>query len=317
MIITTGAQQAIYLLARALCDPGDRVVVEDPAYVGALQAFGASGASIVAVASDDEGMRTDLLEEMLTTGPPPKCVYVVTDFQNPTGATLSKDRRRHLAALADHHGFVVVADDPYGELRFHGEQHSSIRNDGSVTVVSLGSASKVLSPGLRVGWMVVPEWLHRPVVRAKQSVDLHTSTLTQLLVAELFADRQFMAQHLSGIRAEYADRALALVSELRHCLRERIELRDPHGGMFVWVRFTDDTDTAALLRCALQHGVAFVPGSAFSRGDRYNNYARLCFTTLGRRDLADAAQCLALAHVVYLAGAMATLPTSTRRPDDA
>ena len=213
VIITTGSQQAIDLLSRCLVDPGDTVVVESPGYLGALQAFQAADADVRAIPADADGMRTELLDRELRRGLRPKLVYVVATFQNPSGATLTLARRRHLAALADEFGFVVVEDDPYGELRFGGERPVRLR-ELSERVVTLGTASKTVAPGLRVGWAAAPEWLQSALVRAKQVTDLHTSPLTQLIAAEILGDAAFMRAHLAEIRATYGSRAEALVTSL-------------------------------------------------------------------------------------------------------
>jgi len=298
IIITTGSQQAIDLLSRCLVDPGDAVVVESPGYLGALQAFAAADANVHAVPADGDGLCTEALEFRLRAGLRPRLVYVVATFQNPSGATLSPDRRRHLAALAEEFGFVIVDDDPYGELRFRGDRPTGLR-ELTDRAVTLGTASKTIAPGLRVGWAGAPAWLAPALVRAKQSTDLHTSPLNQLIVADIMADHTFMAAHLSTIRCTYQRRAEALVAGLRSELGERIEVADPTGGMFAWVHFVDGTDTAELLGAALEANVAFVPGSAFvpsaqaAVGWPVSSHLRACFATLDEGALAEAARRLA------------------------
>jgi 2-aminoadipate transaminase len=303
VLITTGSQQGLDLVARGLLRPGDPVVVESPGYVGALQALAAAGADIRPVRTDADGLRADELESQLRAGLRPKLVYVVTDFQNPSGATLTLERRRHLAALADQFGFVIVEDDPYGELRFDGERIARLR-ELSDRVVSLGTASKTIAPGLRVAWTIAPQWLLPALVRVKQATDLHTSSLTQLIVADVLGDRPFLAGHLDTLRATYRRRSAALVEALHTELGPRLEFSDPRGGMFLWAEFTDGTETSALLPRAIEAGVAFVPGSAFTPhepGDGpAHHHLRLCFTTLDERDLAGAARRLAEASRLVL-----------------
>ena len=294
VLVTTGSQQALDLLARALVDPGDVVVVEDPSYLGALQAWRAVGATLVAVPADEHGLCTDALAARLEAGIRPKVVYVVSEFQNPAGTTLAPERRVHLAALADRYGFVVVDDNPYGELRFRGTSGPDLRTftDRAVT---LGTASKILSPGLRVAWCVAPAWLYRPLVRVKQAADLHTATLNQLVVADVLTDPDFLAAHLRRLRAVYGERADALVRELRTRLGGLIEVAPVDGGLFLWARLTDGRPAAELLRIAIEHRVAFVPGDAFSSTGGCRDRLRLCFATNTPDQLADAVDRLAAA----------------------
>ena len=227
---------------------------------------------------------------MLADGLRPKVVSVVTNFANPTGATLSLERRQALAALADRYGFVVIEDDPYGELRWRGERLPAI---GSFTdrAASLGSASKVLSPGLRLGWLRGPAWLLDAVVRLKQSADLQTSSLDQLIAADVLGDEAFLAAHLDNIRSVYRHRAGVLTDALRERLGDHLDVRTPDGGMFVWARRLDGADTGPMFERAIDAGVAFVPGSAFAVQDSAvaaddgatrspHDSLRMCFTTL-------------------------------------
>ncbi|MGZ4726478.1 MAG: aminotransferase-like domain-containing protein [Acidimicrobiales bacterium] len=311
VIITTGSQQGLDLVARALCDPGDVVVVESPGYLGALQAFQASGARLVGVATDAHGIRVDALEDQLTLleleGAAPKIVYVVANFQNPSGATLTLDRRHRLLELAERFGFVLVEDDPYGALRFRGDALPDLRALAATDaqgpgraapldrVVSLGTVSKIVSPGLRVAWIVAPEWLRPVLVRAKQATDLHTSPLTQLIAADLLADEPFMADHIDQIRSTYRERADALSQALGAELGDRIDVGVIDGGMFCWGRLTGDVSATDLFAAAIDAGVAFVPGDAFCLDDSGRAHLRLCFTTLTPSELAVASSRLATA----------------------
>jgi 2-aminoadipate transaminase len=296
VLVTTGSQQGLDLLARALVDPGDPVVVEAPTYLGALQALSGGGPRFVTVPTDGEGMLTDVLQARLRTGLRPKCAYVVANFQNPSAATLSIERRRHLAALADHYGFVVIEDDPYGELRFRGAPVPSVRT-WTELAVRLGTASKTVSPGLRVGWLAAPAWLLPALVRTKQAVDLHTSTLSQALVVELLSDTTARAAHLDRARALYRERADALRAGLAHHTDGALTPAEPDGGMFLWARLPDDAGPAeTLLRTAVEHGVAFVPGTAFyADSDRGHDHIRCSFATLDPAGLDEAASRLGAA----------------------
>ncbi len=294
VLITSGAQQAIDLVARALFDPDDVVVVEDPAYLGALQVFRLAGARLEPVPVDESGLDVDILAERLEGGLRPKVVYVVPHFQNPTGTTLSLARRRQLALLADRYGFWILEDDPYVELRFAGTRLPSL---GAFTerVIRLGSFSKTLAPGLRCGWLAAPSTLVRALVRVKQAADLQTSSFVQPVIAALLADHRRMDAHLAGLRRIYADRAEALTRSLTAEFGSSISFRPPSGGMFVWARLGTDIDTRALLPKALDRGVAFVPGGEFLLDPSDRSWMRLGYATLPPRSLALAARRLAQA----------------------
>jgi 2-aminoadipate transaminase len=292
VIVTTGSQQGLDLLARALLGPGATVVVEAPGYLGAIQAFRLSGATMVAVPGDADGLRTEVLADRLAAGMRPALVYVVPNFGNPSGATLGLARRRHLAELADRYRFVVVEDDPYGALRFRGDALPRLATM-TANAVTLGTASKVVAPGLRVGWLVAPAWLTPAVVRLKQVADLHTSTLDQLVVADLLADAPFMAGQLDRLRASYRPRADALVDAVRTMPGAPLTVAEPAGGMFCWATLRAPRATHDLLPAALDAGVAFVPGSAFHLDDSGDSSMRLCFTTLSVEQIGEAIDRLA------------------------
>ncbi len=255
--------------------------------LGARQALLASGARIVGVPVDERGLQVDVLASRLHDGLRPRLVYTVPNFQNPTGAVLAQERRRELVALAHRYGFVIVEDDPYHALWFDAPPPPPIGALDGERVVSLGSCSKVLAPGLRVGWLRAPAWLRETVVRVKQACDLHTSTLAQALVTDVLADGAFVAAHLEHIRRTYAAKARALAGALdgwgggRH----------PRGGMFLWRRLAG-ADTDALLERAVAAGVAFVPGAAFAVDRAASEHMRLSFATLPIDELTAAAAIL-------------------------
>ncbi|WP_456575604.1 aminotransferase-like domain-containing protein [Blastococcus sp. SYSU D00820] len=279
VLVTTGSQQALDLLARALLDPGDPVVVEDPAYIGALQAFTAAGAHLTAVPQDRDGMRTPDLEARLRGGLRPKLVYVTPTFHNPAGSTLPDHRRRHLAALADRYGFLVVEDDAYRLLPFDGEPPSPVAAH-TERAAHLGTFSKILSPGLRVGWLTAPRPVLAAMTRIKQAADLHTSTFAQVVLREAGADARRLQDHVGALRRLYRGRAEHLVTALASAFGDRLSIGTPAGGMFCWAEFLDGTDTSALLPTALQRGVAFVPGTAFSVAGAQRHALRLCFASV-------------------------------------
>ena len=300
VIVTHGSQQALTLLAQALIDPGAVVVVDEPAYTGALQVFSIAEASIESIPITDTGMDTDELERRLTAGLRPVVVHTVTNFHNPRGVTMSEQRRRHLAALADRHGFWVIEDDPYGEIYFDTTEFGvgapppiACHSD---RVIRLSSASKILAPTLRVGWFVAPPSVCGAVELLKQGADLCGSSMTQSMAAEMLADTPWLDAHLAVLRREYACRATALTSALVAEFGDRLSVSRPAGGMFAWATFLDGTDTGELLDAALDHGVAFVPGTAFASGAQYRHSLRLSFAGSTPTVLAEAVRRLGAAH---------------------
>lgn len=300
VVVTSGSQQALDLLARALLDPGDPVAVEDPVYVGALQVLQAAGADVHPFPLDADGLRVDVLAARLAAGFRPRLVHTVSSFHNPRGVTMSQERRRALCELAERYGFLVVEDDPYGLLAFDGAPPRPLAAHGD-HVVRLGSASKVLAPSLRVGWLVAPPVLGAAVERLKQSTDLCGSSLTQMITAELLADEEWFAAHVDGVRRENRGRAAALTAAVDAGFGSSVTRTTPTGGMFCWLEFVDGTDTTELLPRALEHGVGFVPGSAFAvdpavdGGTRLRSAARLCFATYPPDQLTEAVRRLARA----------------------
>ena len=286
VVITHGAQQALELVVRALVDPGDTVALADPGYVGAVQALRLAGADLMGIPSDADGLRVDVLAERLAGGARPVLVYVVSQLDNPTGATLSAPRRVELARLADRYGFVIVDDDPYGALRWQGDDPAPLRSR-SDRVVTLGTTSKVLCPGLRVGWAVCPPDLARPLEIMKQAVDLQTTTLTQRIAHRVLTGAGFLEPHLAALRTSYAARCAALADALDEQLGERLAFRRPPGGMFLWARLPG-VDTEPLLARAVAEGMAFVPGTAFAVDGGPSDEMRLSFATQSPDDLVEA-----------------------------
>ncbi|MGH7912892.1 MAG: PLP-dependent aminotransferase family protein, partial [Candidatus Dormibacteraceae bacterium] len=284
VLITTGSQQALGLIGSALLDPGDQVVVEDPAYVGALGAFRLAEPELVAIPQDEQGMQVDVLEERLAAGLRPKLVYVTPTFHNPAGSTLPEQRRRRLVELAGEHGFWLIEDDAYRMLWFQGPPPAPIASFGE-RVLHMGTFSKILSPGLRVGWLVAPPALRRAVMRVKQSTDLHTSTLGQIALRNAARDGAQLEQHLEQVRALYSRRAQHMLLGLDREFGTAVQVVAPTGGMFCWARFTDGTDTGQLLPAAIAEGAAFVPGEAFSITGSQSHAARLCFASVPEEQL--------------------------------
>lgn len=288
VLVTTGSQQALDLIGRVVLDPGDAVVVGDPCYVGARQVLGAAQADLVGVAVDADGLDVDELEVRLAAGLRPKLVYVVTNYDNPSGVVLSWPRRERLATLAAEYDFLIVEDDPYGELRYDGDPVADVPGD---RVLRLRTVSKTLAPGFRIGWVEGPQWVIDAAVIAKQAVDLHTSTVSQAIVAELLGRPGFLARHIDGLRPWYAAQRDALVGAL-HSHLPWAEFVAPSGGMFVWLRLPG-VETSPLLARALDAGMAFVPGAAFAVERDLSDHLRLSFATVGADDLDVAVQRLA------------------------
>lgn len=291
VLVTSGSQQGLDLLARTLLDREDVVVVESPSYLGALQAFRGHGPNIVPVDADADGLDPDHLADLLARGLRPKLCYVVPNFSNPSGATMPEGRRARLAQLAARHGFLVVEDDPYGALRHRGTPLAPIAAHGD-HVVSLGSTSKTLAPGLRVGWVHAPAWLHGALVKAKQAADLHTSSFAQAIVARALVADWYPA-HVAQAAATYARRAEVLADALAGRPDVFAPVARPDGGLFLWAECRGDIDTAAALPRAIERGVAYVPGTAFSAQARYRSHVRLSFATRAPAELEHAADRLA------------------------
>jgi len=283
LIITTGGQQAIDLVAKTLIDPGDPVICEAPTYPGAIPTFCAYQADVIQVSTDDEGLRIDELEAVLARlareGRRPKFIYSVPSFQNPAGVTLSAERRRRLVELAREHEVLVCEDNPYGLLRFEGEpQEPLYALDGGDYVVYLGTFSKILSPGIRLGWVVAPPPVLEKIALGKQSTDLCTSTLTQYFVREYFAEGRWR-DYVADLARLYRQRREVMLDSLRRHFPAQASWTEPEGGLFVWATLPDYIDTTDLLAKALRENVAFVPGrGAFADGVRGANSMRLNFS---------------------------------------
>lgn len=297
VVITHGSQQALTLVAQALLDPGSIVVVDEPAYTGALQVFSIAGADIRAIPIGEDGMDTDELARRLAAGLRPALVHTVSNFHNPRGVTMSTPKRRHLAELADEYGFWILEDDPYGEIWFDTPPPAPIASY-SDRVVRLSSASKILAPAFRVGWMVAPKQVCDAVELLKQGADLCGSSLTQQMAAHLLTDTAWLERHLTSLRTEYHSRAMELVRALQFEMGGALSVSPAHGGMFVWANFHDGTDTTALLASAIDHGVAFVPGKAFADDVAYRGAFRLCFTSSPAPVLHEAVRRLKAAHAL-------------------
>ncbi|KMO99633.1 aminotransferase-like domain-containing protein [Streptomyces roseus] len=302
LVVTTGSQQALTLITSTLVEPGDTVLVENPTYLAALQCFALAGARVIPVPCDGEGMRPDELEE-IAARERPKLLYSVPTFQNPTGRTLPGARRAAVAEIAARRGLWLVEDDPYGELRFEGAEVPwlAAHPGAEDRTALLGSFSKVMAPGLRLGWLRAPQALRRAAAVAKQAADLHTSTVDQLAAAHYLRTADLDA-HIATVRAAYRERRDALLAGLGAALPEGSRWNRPEGGMFVWARLPEGHDAGALLPAALSRAVAFVPGAPFHTGTPDPRTLRLSFTTHTPAEIAEGLSRLAGAVADYSPG---------------
>jgi 2-aminoadipate transaminase len=280
VLITTGSQQGLDLVAKILIDAGSRILVETPTYLGALQAFTPMEPVAVGVDSDDHGVDADDLRAKVGSGADKaRFVYLLPNFQNPTGRTMTEERRAAVAQVAVESGLPIIEDNPYGDLWFDAPPAPSLSSrhpDGSVY---LGSFSKILAPGLRLGYLVAPPALYPKLLQAKQAADLHTPSFNQRVVAEVLKDG-FIERHVPTIRALYKQQCEAMLAALdREMAGLGLSWNRPVGGMFLWVQLPKGLKAIPLLAKAVDKGVAFVPGSAFYAGDANESTLRLSFVT--------------------------------------
>ena len=269
ILITSGSQQALDLIGKVFINPGDRILVEEPTYLGALQAWSAYQAEFIGVPIDQNGMLPYPLESGLRAGP--KFIYALPNFQNPTGATLNMERRTELVRLADRSGVPLIEDDPYGQLRYEGAHLPPLvsidasRRNGKLysgNVIYLSTFSKTLAPGLRLAWVVAPVEVIERLAQAKQGSDLHTSTFVQMVAYEV-ARAGFLDRHVRHIRTVYRERRDAMLDALGRHFPAGIGWTKPQGGLFLWATLPPGIDASDVLKAALEQKVAFVPGANF------------------------------------------------------
>ncbi|HWS23722.1 MAG TPA: PLP-dependent aminotransferase family protein [Anaerolineales bacterium] len=285
VLITSGSQQALDFMGRLFINRGDYIVVESPTYMGALQAFNAYGAQYVAVPTDENGMIVEELEKALRVGP--KFIYILPNFQNPSGVTLSLERRQQIVELADKYGVPIVEDDPYGQLRYEGDHLPSLsyldsvyRGDNgaySGNVIYMSTFSKLLSPGIRMAWVIAPEKVIKKLVQTKQGADLHSPTFNQMIVYEV-GKGGFIDEHVKKIRQVYKERRDVMVETMEETWPVEASWNVPKGGMFLWGKVPQSIDTAILLEKAIAKKVAYVPGMAFTVDESCKNAMRLNFS---------------------------------------
>jgi len=286
ILITTGSQQGLDLLAKVLLDQDSRVLVETPTYLGALQAFTPMEPEIVGVASDEHGLRVDDLRRRCAEGEMPRFLYVLPNFQNPTGRTMSEARRAELVSAAAELGLPIVEDNPYGDLWFDQPPAAPLTARNPEGCIYLGSFSKVLAPGLRLGYLVAPAAVYPKLLQAKQAADLHSPGFNQRMITEVMQGG-FLARHIPTIRARYKTQRDAMLAALAREMPlqdeadpdRRVRWNAPEGGMFLWARLPRGMDAVALLQQAVERGVAFVPGHAFFAEHPDPRCLRLSFVT--------------------------------------
>jgi DNA-binding transcriptional MocR family regulator len=293
IIVTTGAQQALDLVAKVLIDPGDQIAIEAPAYVGALSAFSAYEPRYLQIDLDDQGMVVEQLEEALLRGARPKFVYTVPNFSNPAGVTMSRARREHLVALCRETHIPIVEDNPYGLLRFEGAPEPTLRSMDPQNVIYLGTVSKAFSPGVRVGWAMAEPGVLQRLILAKEAADLCGSSFN-MLVTERYLTGDRWRENLRGLVDVYRRRRDTMLEALDEHFPPDATWTRPAGGFYVWVSLPSYFDSQAMLAAAVERRVAYVPGTAFYPDDRGRDRIRLAFCHPSEEDVAQGVRRLGL-----------------------
>ena len=291
IMMTNGSQQCLDLVGKMLLNPGDKVVVAEPTYVGALRAFDAYEVEYLSVDSDDEGVTLDGLAKALEQKP--KLIYVIPNFDNPTGKTMGLARRRGLIALAKEQQVPIFEDDPYGALRFEGEALPKLVSLDSDIVISAGSFSKILSPGLRLAWLQAPTALMPLALRCKQACDLHSSSLSQMIVSELLQAKDFFPNHIAQVRQYYREQRDSMLRALKEHMPQGVSWTHPQGGMFLWLELPTHLDSQDLLQQAVTQKVAYVPGEPFFANGGGHNTLRMSYSVASAEQIARGVQTLA------------------------
>ena len=276
ILMTSGSQQGLDLLGKVLIDEGSKVLVETPSYLGALQAFSVYGPKFTSVPTDDAGLVPEAVAEV---GQGARLLYALPNFQNPTGRSLSIERRAKLVEVCARMGLPLIEDDPYGALSYRGEPMPKMLNMNPDGVIYMGSFSKILTPGIRLGYVVAPLPLARKLEQAKQATDLHTAQLTQMVVHEVVKDG-FLNEHIPTIRKLYSDQCQAMLHALEEHFPKAATWTKPEGGMFIWVTLPKHINTTKLIDEAIAQNIAFVPGAPFYANEPEYNTLRLSFVTV-------------------------------------
>jgi len=276
ILITGGSQQGLDLAGRVFLDKGSVVICERPTYLGAIQAFNAYNPQYITVDMDEEGMLVDQLEENIRKYKP-RFIYVVSNFQNPSGITLSQKRREHLVKLAEEYYIPIIDDNPYGDLRYVGEDIPSLKSLGGDLVIELGTCSKIVSPGLRIGWVAASTRVMTMFERMKQGADLHTNTFAQYVLYQYIQDGN-LDRHIAEIKTAYSRRRDVMIEALKEFFPENVRWVEPKGGLFLWVELPQEVSATALLPEAVKQKVAYVPGKPFYPYEDKDNTLRLNFS---------------------------------------
>lgn len=296
IVITDGSQQGLELVGKIFLNPGDTIITEAPSYVGALNAFLSYQANIIQLPCDDNGMKMDKLAETLAdlkkNGVLPKFIYVIPSFQNPSGVTMSLARRKKLIKLAREYGTLIVEDNAYRRLSFEEEPLASLKTLDPENVVYLGTFSKVLSPGLRVGWVVAQRPIREKLIFAKQAADLCSSSLSQRVVADYFAETD-MKSHLKRLIAIYIKRRDKMLNACEEYFPKGVKWTTPKGGFFIWATLPDYLDTTNMLAKAVDKKVAYVPGKAFFADGTGRNCMRLNYSFMKESEISEGIRRLA------------------------
>ncbi len=276
IFITGGSQQGLDLIAKVFLNEEDAILCENPTYLGAIQAFNVSRPKYVTVEMDEKGMIVEQAEEKVKQYKP-RFIYVVANFQNPSGITLSYERRKQLVKLARKYHLPIVDDNPYGELRYVGEDIPSLKSLGADLVIELGTFSKIVSPGLRIGWGMVSSEIMTMFERLKQGADLHTNTFAQYVLYE-YINEGNLDRHIQEIKAAYSERRSVMIQALKEHFPENVRWYEPEGGLFLWVELPPMISASGLLDTAVEHKVAYVPGKPFYPYEDKDNTLRLNFS---------------------------------------
>jgi DNA-binding transcriptional MocR family regulator len=285
ILLTNGSQQALDLIGRIFIGPGDTIVTGKPTYLGALQAFKVYRPKIIGIPVDDEGMQVDMLEEVLKTEKP-KFIYVLPNFHNPMGVTITLERRINLIKIAARYGIPIIEDDPYGELRFEGEDISPIIVLHKENVIYLSTFSKILAPGIRLGWVSAPEVIIKKLVQAKQATDLHTSTFIQMIAHDIMK-RGILKAHSKELKRVYGARRHIMTTAMEEHFPQGVRWTKPEGGLFMWVVIPKHVDTWDLLEKATENKVAYVPGCVFYPDDSGHDTMRLNFSNASESNIQE------------------------------
>ena len=282
VLITNGSQQALDLLGKVFLNPGDQLILEQPSYLGAIQAFMAYEPEILPLGIHSDGPDIAELEKLILLQQP-KMLYLVSNFQNPSCSVISAEKRAQIARLAEEHQIIVVEDDPYGQLRFEGEDIKPVRSWYSSSVLC-GSFSKIIAPGLRIGWIVADEEVIQKLLVMKQASDLHSNNLSQY-IADHYLRNYSLKDHLDKIRRTYGDKGRHMYKMAKALFPEACTISQPEGGMFLWVQLPEEMDAELLLKECIRDKVVFVPGKFFFTNGKGQNTLRLNFTNCTKRNI--------------------------------